>query len=103
MSASALRARWKRLAEVNATLYRTEQSLTDSKGLPGREWYKHMLYAPGFYTGYGVKTMPGIREAVEDRPNAGVARREAARVAAAIDRMATQVTRAADTLEHVLK
>ena len=36
-------------------------------GLPRRSWYKHSLYAPGFYTGYGVKTMPGIREAIEQR------------------------------------
>jgi N-acetylated-alpha-linked acidic dipeptidase len=34
-------------------------------GLPGREWYKHQIYAPGFYTGYGVKTIPAIREAIE--------------------------------------
>jgi len=41
--------------------------LTDSHGLPGREWYQHMVYAPGFHTGYGVKTLPGIREAIEER------------------------------------
>ena len=35
--------------------------------MPKREWYKHTIYAPGFYTGYGVKTMPGIREAIEQR------------------------------------
>ena len=52
---------------LNATLTQLEQSLTDPRGLPGREWYQHMLYAPGIYTGYGVKTMPGIREAIEER------------------------------------
>jgi N-acetylated-alpha-linked acidic dipeptidase len=52
---------------LNATLTQLEQSLTDPHGLPGREWYQHMLYAPGIYTGYGVKTMPGIREAIEER------------------------------------
>jgi N-acetylated-alpha-linked acidic dipeptidase len=52
---------------LNATLTELEQSLTDSHGLPGREWYQHMLYAPGLYTGYGVKTLPGIREAIEER------------------------------------
>jgi N-acetylated-alpha-linked acidic dipeptidase len=52
---------------VNATLTDLEQSLTDSRGLPGREWYQHMVYAPGFHTGYGVKTLPGIREAIEER------------------------------------
>jgi N-acetylated-alpha-linked acidic dipeptidase len=52
---------------LNATLTQLEQSLTDPRGLPGREWYQHMLYAPGIYTGYGVKTLPGIREAIEER------------------------------------
>jgi len=52
---------------VNATLSELEQSLIDSHGLPGREWYQHMVYAPGLRTGYGVKTLPGIREAIEER------------------------------------
>jgi N-acetylated-alpha-linked acidic dipeptidase len=52
---------------LNAALTALEQSLTDSHGLPGREWYRHMVYAPGLYTGYGVKTLPGIREAIEER------------------------------------
>lgn len=45
----------------------TEQQLLNENGLPRRAWYKHTIYAPGFYTGYGVKTMPGIREAIEQR------------------------------------
>jgi N-acetylated-alpha-linked acidic dipeptidase len=52
---------------VNATLTILEQSLMDPHGLPGREWYQHMIYAPGLHTGYGVKTLPGIREAIEER------------------------------------
>jgi N-acetylated-alpha-linked acidic dipeptidase len=52
---------------VNSTLAILEQNLTDSHGLPGREWYQHMIYAPGLHTGYGVKTLPGIREAIEER------------------------------------
>jgi len=52
---------------VNAALTELERSLIDSHGLPGREWYQHMVYAPGLYTGYGVKTLPGIREAIEER------------------------------------
>ena len=55
------------LERLNAALTGLEQTLTDPKGLPGREWYRHMLYAPGFHTGYGVKTLPGIREAIEER------------------------------------
>ena len=44
-----------------------ERQLLNEAGLPRRPWYKHTLYAPGFYTGYAVKTMPGIREAIEQR------------------------------------
>ncbi|HEX6966875.1 MAG TPA: M28 family metallopeptidase [Gemmatimonadaceae bacterium] len=50
---------------INALLMRSERDLTDSAGLPGRPWYIHTLYAPGVYTGYGAKTMPGVREAIE--------------------------------------
>ena len=53
--------------EVNKKLYQAEQKLLSEKGLPRRGWYRHTIYAPGFYTGYGVKTLPGIREAVEQR------------------------------------
>jgi N-acetylated-alpha-linked acidic dipeptidase len=52
---------------VNSALSILEQSLTYAQGLPGRDWYQHMIYAPGLHTGYGVKTLPGIREAIEDR------------------------------------
>ena len=45
----------------------SERRLTDTTGLPNRPWYRHMIYAPGFYTGYGVKTIPGVREAIEQR------------------------------------
>lgn len=50
----------------NKLLYNAEQHLLSEKGLPMRPWYKHTIYAPGYYTGYGVKTMPGIREAIEE-------------------------------------
>ncbi|MEX2284653.1 MAG: transferrin receptor-like dimerization domain-containing protein [Gemmatimonadota bacterium] len=86
------------LAAVNRLLFQAEQALTDEAGLPERPWFKHLIYAPGFYTGYGVKTMPGIREAVEDKPDLAVATREAARVAAAIDRYAARVREAARRL-----
>ncbi len=52
---------------MNDLIGRMEQSLTDAAGLPGREWFKHMVYAPGMLTGYGVKTLPGVREALESR------------------------------------
>ncbi len=54
-----------RLANLNEILFRTERALTTGSGLPGRDWYRHRLYAPGLYTGYGAKTLPGVREAVE--------------------------------------
>src|SRR5207237_6561174 len=53
------------LAEVNRLLIEGEPKLTTTEGLPNRPWYKHQLYAPGFYTGYGVKTVPAVREAIE--------------------------------------
>jgi N-acetylated-alpha-linked acidic dipeptidase len=56
-----------RLNALNETLIRSERVLTRPEGLPNREWYKHQIYAPGFYTGYGVKTLPGIREAVDSK------------------------------------
>jgi len=52
---------------LNKALYQAEQQLLTTTGLPRRGWYRHSLYAPGFYTGYGVKTLPGIREAIEQR------------------------------------
>jgi N-acetylated-alpha-linked acidic dipeptidase len=65
--------------------------------LPRREWFRHTIYAPGYYTGYGVKTMPGIREGVESR-NAAEAQAQAGNVATAINRMAARVRRAAGAL-----
>jgi N-acetylated-alpha-linked acidic dipeptidase len=54
-------------ASVNTALLAVEHALTDAAGLPKRPWYQHQLYAPGFYTGYGVKTLPGVREAIEQQ------------------------------------
>jgi N-acetylated-alpha-linked acidic dipeptidase len=52
---------------LDEILFKTERTLINSAGLPRRNWYKHQIYAPGYYTGYGVKTMPGVREAIEQR------------------------------------
>jgi N-acetylated-alpha-linked acidic dipeptidase len=54
-------------SEINELLRGIEQAFISDKGLPRREWFKNMLYAPGYYTGYGVKTLPGIREGLEER------------------------------------
>ena len=52
---------------LDQILMKAEQSLIGTQGLPRRPWFRHQIYAPGFYTGYGVKTLPGIREAIEQR------------------------------------
>lgn len=54
-------------AQINQQLMGMEQVLLQDKGLPRRDWFKHQIYAPGFYTGYGVKTLPGVREAIEQQ------------------------------------
>src|ERR1700730_6413348 len=86
------------LAEVNHLLMESERKLTNSQGLPNRPWFKHQLYAPGFYTGYAVKTMPAVREAIEQKQwkqadeaivvVAGVLRDEAALIASAASKLA---------------
>jgi len=71
---------------VNKSLYQAEQQLLSDNGLPGRPWYKHSIYAPGLYTGYGVKTLPGIREAIEQR-NWKQAREQIQIAAAALEKL----------------
>ena len=55
------------LRAVNEKLIQIERALTLSDGLPNRPWFKHQIYAPGFYTGYGVKTIPAVRESIEQK------------------------------------
>ncbi len=54
-------------AQVQASLGQIDQTLIDPNGLPGRTWFKNLVYAPGTLTGYGAKTLPGVREAIEQR------------------------------------
>jgi N-acetylated-alpha-linked acidic dipeptidase len=72
---------------VDAKIAQSEQQLLDAAGLVHREWFKHLLYAPGFYTGYGVKTVPGVREAIEQGQYDSVPT-EMARVGKALEREA---------------
>jgi N-acetylated-alpha-linked acidic dipeptidase len=72
---------------ANKQLLQAERQLTDTAGLPNRPWYRHLLYAPGFYTGYAVKTMPGVREAIEQKEY-GEAESEIVRIARALEREA---------------
>jgi len=55
------------LRDANARLIAVERALTRPDGLPNRDWFKNQIYAPGFYTGYGVKTLPAIRESIEQK------------------------------------
>ena len=87
------------LAEVNALLRQSDQMLLLPDGLPKRPWYRHSLYAPGFYTGYGVKTMPGVREAIEQK-DWPLADTEIVRIAAALTRESELIVRAAALLEQ---
>jgi len=73
------------LARVNGLLQGLESTLIHPQGLPGREWYRHLIYAPGLQTGYAVKTLPGVREAIEQR-NWEEADRHLAILAGALDR-----------------
>jgi len=83
------------LAAIDAKIALSEQQLLDAAGLVHREWFKHLLYAPGFYTGYGVKTVPGVREAMEQG--------EYQRVPAEMGRVAQALEREAAWLDSITK
>jgi N-acetylated-alpha-linked acidic dipeptidase len=87
------------LAQVNALLRQSDQVLLIPEGLPKRPWYMHSLYAPGYYTGYGVKTLPGVREAIEQRDWA-LADVQIGKLAAALLRESDLISRAAGLLEQ---
>ena len=87
------------LRAANIKLVQSERALTAPDGLPKRPWFTHLLYAPGFYTGYGVKTMPGVREAIE-QSEWTVAEQQIDRVAAAVQREAAHVNAVAELLER---
>ena len=82
-----------KLAALNRILFRTERALIADPGLPGRPWYRHLIYAPGVYTGYAAKTLPGIREAIE-AGKTDEARDEAARVVHALTTLDDQISQA---------
>jgi N-acetylated-alpha-linked acidic dipeptidase len=101
-SAKAFDAAWKaRTAPLStesqkaldAVLMNAERTLTRPSGLPRRPWFVHQVYAPGFYTGYGVKTLPGVREALEQREWTQ-AEEQARTVAGVLDGFAAQIDRA---------
>ncbi|HWZ86707.1 MAG TPA: transferrin receptor-like dimerization domain-containing protein [Thermoanaerobaculia bacterium] len=79
-----------KLAALNAALRGFERSLTADVGLPGRPWYKHFIYAPGAYTGYAVKTLPAVREALDQKRWSDV-NPAATQTGAVIEKAAAQV------------
>ena len=87
------------LTQVNDLLRQTDQMLLIPEGLPKRPWYRHSLYAPGYYTGYGVKTMPGVREAIEQK-DWKLADEQIGKIAAALTRESDLIARAARLLEQ---
>ncbi len=89
------------LKGVNAKLIQAERTLTSPDGLPGRPWFKHLIYAPGFYTGYGVKTLPGAREAIEQKKWNEV-ESEVARVARVLQQQASLINSVSVDLEQAV-
>lgn len=87
-----------RLARVSATLKGIDQLLLDKDGLPGRPWYRNLIYAPGTLTGYGAKTLPGVREAIEQR-RFGDAKDYVAKTATALNRYADRLDEAVRLLK----
>jgi len=87
------------LRTLNAKLIDSERKLTNDDGLPRRPWYQQLLYAPGVYSGYGVKTVPGVREGIEQKRYAE-AEQEIARVAKVLEDEAALIDSAAEVLEN---
>jgi N-acetylated-alpha-linked acidic dipeptidase len=87
-----------KLGVLNRDLIDSERRLTNADGLPHRPWYKHLLYAPGVYSGYGAKTVPGVREGIELKRYAE-ADTEIVRVARALEDEAALIESAAQQLE----
>jgi len=91
-----------KLSALNRELIESERRLTNADGLPRRSWYKHLLYAPGVYSGYGAKTVPGVREGIEQKRYAE-AEQEIVRVSKALENEAGLIESAAKELDGVAK
>ncbi|HEX3989051.1 MAG TPA: transferrin receptor-like dimerization domain-containing protein [Verrucomicrobiae bacterium] len=88
------------VAELNGILLQAERSFLDPAGLPRRPWYKHLLYAPGVYAGYGSKTLPGVREGIE-MGRYDEAEKEIVRVAKALDTESKLLDSATKVLDRI--
>ncbi len=87
---------------VNVKLIESERKLTTTEGLPGRPWFRHQIYAPGFYTGYGVKTIPAVREAIEQK-QWKLAEEQIVKVAQVIESEASLIDSASVELEKIFQ
>ncbi len=90
------------LTAVTAKILQSERAMTLPDGLPGRPWFKHQIYAPGYYTGYGVKTLPAVREAIEQK-NWTEAEQQIVRVGEVLQSEAKVIEEAAAALEAAIK
>jgi N-acetylated-alpha-linked acidic dipeptidase len=91
----------KSFESVNRKLIECERKFTRSEGLPGRPWFKHQIYAPGFYTGYGVKTIPAVREAIEQK-QWKLAEEQISNVAAVLEGETAAIGAATKELENIV-
>ena len=87
------------LPAINSQLIGVERTLILPDGLPGRPWYRNQIYAPGLYTGYGVKTLPGVRESIEEK-QWNLAEQQAVRVGKVLENCSEKIQSAAAALEQ---
>jgi N-acetylated-alpha-linked acidic dipeptidase len=87
---------------LDRILFSSERALTRASGLPRRPWFKHQIYAPGLYTGYGVKTLPAVREAIEQR-DWNQAREQILLVAKTIESLSREIDRATEVVKGNLR
>ncbi len=90
------------LPELNKQLIAVERAFTLPDGLPNRPWYRNLIYAPGLYTGYGVKTLPGIRESIEEK-QWPLAEQQAVRVGQVLENAGERIQSAAATLQQAVQ
>ena len=90
------------LRDVNTRLIAVERALTLNDGRPNRQWFKHQVYAPGFYTGYGVKTLPAVRESIEQK-QWKLADEQIARVGKVLENAGEAIQGAAGELDRAVK
>jgi N-acetylated-alpha-linked acidic dipeptidase len=81
------------MRRINDALLAAERALTDARGLRGRVWFTHQIYAPGIFTGYAAQPLPDLRQAIEDR-NTANAREASVRIVEAIKRATDELKKA---------